>query len=612
MPDFDPDAYLAKKLGGFDPDAYLASKKPKKPAAPLQDLTADAPPKPNVMSMLNRIPGSKIITGPVEAGANMLSGAVAKPVSEVMGLAAQAKDYISGKPGDAEGFQRSIREGMTYQPRTAAGLAVAEYNPLALIGKGVDYLGGLAEAKPDASLGRRMLGAGVHELVNQAPQLALMGAPPAMRAAGEAMTGEGVGAKRWMRSALKPTVEANNSGAAAKAVDTLLEKGINVSPGGVQKMQSRIAELNNQIAGIVENHPGIVDKADVSVNLQGLLGKFADQVNPKADLSAIQKAFLEFEETAPDKMTLPQAQRMKQGTYKQLGDKAYNSELKAADIAAQKELARGLKDSIAKQAPEVVPLNTEESALLNAMNVSERRVLMEANKNPMGLSLLASEPTKMLAFLADRSGLFKSLVARMLNTSGQALIRWSDSANSVLNSPLEGKPGMKLAPLGANIPNQPRVTGRPMKPGASDIADLMTTSAGAAAPRQSGMSATGLYKSLGEEPPLPQGIPKPPGSEIPLAQSEPLGGMSPDWTTSAGAAAAESPIQVIPGHSLYDQMQRTKTKPSQPQMPSMEFNPTPITDELGFIARTEAEQEALRHPAVKLARDKMLKDRNKK
>jgi hypothetical protein len=112
------------------------------------------------------------------------------------------------------------------------------------------------------------------------------------------------------------------------------------------------------------------------------------------------------------------AQELKQGTYKALKDKAYG-ELKSADIEAQKALAFGLKEEIAKAIPEVQPLNTRESAMLNALSLTERRVLMDANKNPVGLGTLSLSPTHFAMWMADRSPLFKSLVARMLNRGSQ-------------------------------------------------------------------------------------------------------------------------------------------------------------------------------------------------
>lgn len=60
---------------------------------------------------------------------------------------------------------------------------------------------------------------------------------------------------------------------------------------------------------------------------------------------------------------------------------------------------------------------------------------------------------------------------------------------------------------------------------------------GAGAPR-AGMDPAGLVRAVGEEPPLPQGVPARPGAEIPLAQDAPLGDLLPDWETSPGAGGA--------------------------------------------------------------------------
>jgi hypothetical protein len=114
------------------------------------------------------------------------------------------------------------------------------------------------------------------------------------------------------------------------------------------------------------------------------------------------------------------AQEMKQGTYRAIGSKPYG-ELKGAETEAQKALARGLKEEIAKMAPEVRHLNAEESKMLNAMPMLERRVLREADKNITGLGFLSFNPEMFLLYMADRSSLFKSLVGRMLHASAKSV-----------------------------------------------------------------------------------------------------------------------------------------------------------------------------------------------
>lgn len=129
------------------------------------------------------------------------------------------------------------------------------------------------------------------------------------------------------------------------------------------------------------------------------------------------KALNALEKWNIDKNTLPvqQAQQLKQGTYKVLSNKY--GEFGSAETEAQKGLARGLKEEIAAAVPGVGALNAEESKLLTTLNVSERRALLDANKNPMGLASLAHNPLSWAAFMADRSSAFKALAARIVNRS---------------------------------------------------------------------------------------------------------------------------------------------------------------------------------------------------
>lgn len=64
----------------------------------------------------------------VEPIMKMGSSLIAKPVSEVAGIAAMFSDYLGKKDGDPKGFQKYVQESLTYQPRTVAG--ASKYNPL--------------------------------------------------------------------------------------------------------------------------------------------------------------------------------------------------------------------------------------------------------------------------------------------------------------------------------------------------------------------------------------------------------------------------------------------------------------------------------------------------
>lgn len=219
-----------------------------------------------------------------------------------------------------------------------------------------------------------------------------------------------------MASALKPTLKAWQSGDAALAIETMLQKGVNATAGGAAKMRGEIDALNAQITRMIANSPATVDKGAVLSRLNGLVEKFKKQVNPQSDINAIEKAWLEFRDhpllRSIEKIPVQLAQEMKQGTYKQLAKKY--GQLGSGEVEAQKGLARGLKEEISNVVPDVAKLNAEESRLIRTLGVAERRAMMDQNKNPAGLALLTHNPASFAAFMADKSALFKSLLARTI------------------------------------------------------------------------------------------------------------------------------------------------------------------------------------------------------
>lgn len=225
------------------------------------------------------------------------------------------------------------------------------------------------------------------------------------------------GARALMQSAVKPTVADIRSGDAAKAIETLLKEGVNPNKAGVEKLRGKIADLNTEIKQAIVNSDATIDKMKAASTLNDAMKRFEKQVNPNSDIAAIEKAWSEFlsHPLLQGKKDIPVqlAQEMKQGTYRSLGDKPYG-ELQGASVEAQKQLARGLKEGISDAVPGVAKMNARESELINALDVAERRALLDLNKNPGGLAWLANNPTMLAAFMADKSALFKSVISRML------------------------------------------------------------------------------------------------------------------------------------------------------------------------------------------------------
>lgn len=238
---------------------------------------------------------------------------------------------------------------------------------------------------------------------------------PAMRSAAE----------RTMQSALKPGIDSLKDGSASKAIATMLDEGISVSKGGVEKLRSKISSLNDEIVQAIAASPATVDKNKAASTLFGTLQKFEKQVTPGSDIKAIEAAWDEFLNVAHPligKMSdipVQLAQELKQGTYRIL--KGKYGEVGSASTEAQKALARGLKEGVADAVPGVAGLNAKESALLNALELNEHRAAVEGNKNLGGITWLAQNPGAFAAFMADRSSAFKSAVARMLNANQRTL-----------------------------------------------------------------------------------------------------------------------------------------------------------------------------------------------
>lgn len=396
-----------------------------------------------------------------EVLANMASGMVAKPISDIAGMAAIPMNMM-GMDRDPGAVRDQVANALTYQPRSEDAQTVAKYNPLALVGRLFSNAGDMTKSAvaPTGTSGPVQDAAGnaIAEAVRQLPAILPLGAKAAAPGTQSALKGT---ARSWMSSALKPNQYELRTGKGPRAVDTLLNEGINVSRGGVDTLRGAIDDLNSQIADKISSSTATIDKARVTAPIDEAIGKFTEQVNPNADVSALTRARNEFlnhpslpsvtpartvQSPVLDSRGVPftteipasgtnavpvqTAQELKQGTYRALGNKAYG-ELKGAEIEGQKALARGLKDEIADAVPEVRPLNAKESELLNALPIVERRVLMEANKNPGGLAWLAKNPAAWAAFIADRSAPFKSIVARMLNTASEAVPGAAEAAPAI-------------------------------------------------------------------------------------------------------------------------------------------------------------------------------------
>lgn len=183
-------------------------------------------------------------------------------------------------------------------------------------------------------------------------------------------------------SALKPSTVLPQAQRAA-IVQTGLENEIPVSKQGLKDIGTAIDNLNQAIKGKIAADPAKpIDPNAVATRADAAKAKFAQQVNAGGDLKAIDASKQQFLDENPT-LTAADAQAMKQGTYRVLSGKF--GEQGSASVEAQKALARGLKEEIATQFPEISKLNADESRLLNLQPILERAVNRISNHQAMGI-----------------------------------------------------------------------------------------------------------------------------------------------------------------------------------------------------------------------------------
>jgi len=229
--------------------------------------------------------------------------------------------------------------------------------------------------------------------------------------------------ERLMQSALKPLQKQLESGEAKTAIQTLLREDVNptltktIFGRGLDTLQAKVDTINSQISEIIKNSKGTVSKSQVVAYLDELEKKALNSALPSANLEAVQAARQEFLSHPLLKniedIPVQLAQKLKTGTYADLGSKAYG-ELKSSTVEAGKTLARGFKDLIGKVEPGVLGLNKESQALYDTLDVAERRAFNEANKDIAGLSTLSKDMKDQIVMMADRSANFKALLARTI------------------------------------------------------------------------------------------------------------------------------------------------------------------------------------------------------
>ena len=236
-------------------------------------------------------------------------------------------------------------------------------------------------------------------------------------------------ARGLMRSAIKPSAANLEKGKVPAAVETMLKGGYSPTNAGVASMRDKIAKLTADADKVIAPSKKVIDLAGATQNVAGVADKARAATMGVRDADTaldVGRQLMNHPSVDPlGTMSVQAAQAMKQANYKALGDAAYGTGLKPmAERDAIKALTAALKKNIERAEPSVAPINKEISGLVNAVKVSQRRALMEGNKDivPLGASVATAlhNPVAALGLYANSSAAVKAMLARMLYKGGGA------------------------------------------------------------------------------------------------------------------------------------------------------------------------------------------------
>lgn len=231
------------------------------------------------------------------------------------------------------------------------------------------------------------------------------------------------GGRSLMKSAIKASAGNLERGKVPQAIETMLQEGYSPTNSGIAAMRSRVSGLTDDVAQTLAPSNKVIDVAPAAQNVAGVANKsLAGTMGAQEAKSANDVSKALYAHPAVDNagtMSVQAAQAMKQANYKSLGDAAYGMGLKpAAERDAIKELTRALKEGIENAEPGVVASNKKISELVNAIKVSQRRALIEGNKDimPLGASVATAlaNPAAALGLYANSNAGVKAALARML------------------------------------------------------------------------------------------------------------------------------------------------------------------------------------------------------
>src|SRR3990167_5598809 len=251
------------------------------------------------------------------------------------------------------------------------------------------------------------------------------------------------------------------------AIKTGLEEGTVPTERGWHEVQKKIHEVNENISGVIKTKKGdVVSTQEVFKPLDKLKddydlipgGTYADEI----DLLKT-NTLAKYGESIPVEV----AQRLKQQLYR-VNSKHYG-ELKGITVESQKNLARGLKEELAKQYPELASLNARESSLLKLNEGLEKAIGRIANRDivDLGTTVAAAGGGGFwgaMKFIVDNPYVKARLAIALYKARGIGSGAVKTTGSAIPSAIGGGAVGKASVPMPTAPPASPTGGGGPMKP----------------------------------------------------------------------------------------------------------------------------------------------------
>ena len=241
---------------------------------------------------------------------------------------------------------------------------------------------------PFGSITPRLLGSsqGLAQSAGEVVELGLT-ALPVEKVAAKLLTPLAKRAKTLYQSVLKPTEKLLRNG----VVETGLKEGIVISKSGLNKARGIMETIGDDIGRVIDT--GIAEgktilKKDIAPYANELKDYFKNVLGGSDLIKQVDSFTKKYIDDLPNVIPIKQAQEIKQAT-QQFVSKYYNRE-SPIKFEVQKQLARGLKEEIAKQVPEIANLNSRDMKLFALDDALEAALKRMGNKEIITLSDIVS------------------------------------------------------------------------------------------------------------------------------------------------------------------------------------------------------------------------------